>query len=148
MVGRSIVTNIWIINPQGWVMHACVGKLSHYLTCLLSIGLSWTNFSEISIVILIFSFQKMCLKMLSAKWQPFGLCLNVFKYISRCGMQQVLHWKWKTIRYCKAKSWRSWDKKTTTKQQTDNYINWSIYMHANHIENLVISAEILIITTN
>ena len=37
----------------------------------LSIGPSWTNFSEILIEILAFSLRKMCLKMSSAKWGPF-----------------------------------------------------------------------------
>ena len=37
----------------------------------LSIGPSWTNFSEILIEILAFSIRKMCLKMSSAKWGPF-----------------------------------------------------------------------------
>ena len=36
-----------------------------------------TNFSEILIEILTFSFNKMHLKVSSAKWQPFCLCLNV-----------------------------------------------------------------------
>ena len=36
-----------------------------------------TNFSEISIKILTFSFAKMCLKVSSAKWRPFCLVLNV-----------------------------------------------------------------------
>ena len=36
-----------------------------------------TNFSEILIRIQIFSIKKMCLKMSSAKWRPFCLCLNV-----------------------------------------------------------------------
>ena len=38
-----------------------------------------TNFSEILIEILIFSFKKMRLKVLSAKWQPFCLGFNVLK---------------------------------------------------------------------
>ena len=40
------------------------------------IGPLGTNFSEISIGIQIFSFRKMHLKMLSAKWRPFCLGLN------------------------------------------------------------------------
>ena len=36
-----------------------------------------TNFSEILIKILIFSFEKICLKVSSAKWRPFCLGLNV-----------------------------------------------------------------------
>ena len=37
----------------------------------------WTNFSEILIKIYTFSFKKMHLKMLSVKWQPFCISLNV-----------------------------------------------------------------------
>ena len=43
----------------------------------LLIGPLGTNFSEILIGIQIFSFKKMHLKMLSAKWRPFCLGLNV-----------------------------------------------------------------------
>ena len=44
---------------------------------ILLIGPSGTNFSEILIKILTFSFKKMRLKVLSAKWRPFCLGLNV-----------------------------------------------------------------------
>ena len=44
---------------------------------ILSIGLLGTNFSEILIEILTFSFKKMRLKVSSAKWRPFCLSLNV-----------------------------------------------------------------------
>ena len=47
---------------------------------ILLIEPSGTNFSEILIGIQIFSFKKMCLKMLSAKWRPFCLSLNVLIY--------------------------------------------------------------------
>ena len=48
---------------------------------ILLIGPLGTNFSEILIEIYIFSFKKMNLKMLSGKWRPFCLCLNV---LSNC----------------------------------------------------------------
>ena len=44
---------------------------------ILLIGPLWTNFSEILIEILTFSFKKMRLKVLSAKWWPFCLSLNM-----------------------------------------------------------------------
>ena len=44
---------------------------------VLLVGPLGTYFSEIFIVILIFSFIKMCSKVSSAKWQPFCLGLNV-----------------------------------------------------------------------
>ena len=53
---------------------------------ILLTGLLGTNFSEILIGIKIFSFKKMLLKMLSAKWRPFCLGLNVLK------RQQVSWW--------------------------------------------------------
>ena len=46
------------------------------------IGPSGTNFSEILIEILTFSFKKMCLKVSSAKWRPFCLGLNVLNHQS------------------------------------------------------------------
>ena len=38
-----------------------------------------TNFNEVIIEIYIFAFKEMHLKMSSAKWRPFCLCLNVLK---------------------------------------------------------------------
>ena len=46
---------------------------------ILLIGLLGTNFSEIVIEILTFSFKKMRLKVSSAKWRPFCLGLNVLR---------------------------------------------------------------------
>ena len=46
---------------------------------IVSIGLLGTNFSEIFIEILTFSFKKMRLKVSSAKWRPFCLGLNVLR---------------------------------------------------------------------
>ena len=45
------------------------------------IGPLGTNFSEIVIAILIFSFKKMCLKVSSAKWWPFCLGLNMLMVV-------------------------------------------------------------------
>ena len=50
---------------------------------ILSIGLSGTNFSEILIEILTFSFKKMRLKVSSAKWRPFCLGLYVLTATER-----------------------------------------------------------------
>ena len=47
---------------------------------MLLIGPLGTNFSEILIEILTFSFTKMRLKVSSAKWRPFCLGLNVFSH--------------------------------------------------------------------
>ena len=83
-----------ILSHWGRATHICVGKLTIIgsdnglsldrrqaiiLTNagILLIGHSGTNFSEILIEILIFSFKKMQLKMSFAKWRPFCLGLNV-----------------------------------------------------------------------
>ena len=50
---------------------------------ILLIGPLGTNFSEISIEILTFSFQKMHLKASSVKWRPFCLGRNVLNYVWR-----------------------------------------------------------------
>ena len=82
-----------MLTHWGRVTHICVSKLSTIVSDnglspgrrqaiiwnnggILSIGLSGTNFSEILIEILIFSFKKMRLKMSSAKWRLLRLGLN------------------------------------------------------------------------
>ena len=79
--------------------HKCFGKLTSFgsdngLSCgrrqaiiwtnagILLIGPLGTNFSEILIAIEAFSFQKIHLKISSAKWRPFCLGLNVLKAIA------------------------------------------------------------------
>ena len=61
---------------------------------ILSIGPLGTNFSEILIEIYIFSFKKMRLKMLSAKWWPFCLSLSVLSHHPWCILWSlpILHW--------------------------------------------------------
>ena len=78
----------------GQVTHLCIGNLTiigsdnglcpgrrqaiiSINTGILLICLLGTNFSEILIGILAFSFKKMCLKVSPAKWHPFCLGLNV-----------------------------------------------------------------------
>ena len=65
---------------------------------VLLIGSLGTNFSEILIEILTFSFKKMHLKISSAKWWPFCLGLNVLKNIYELIIEilqkQVLLWLW------------------------------------------------------
>ena len=83
-----------LIEAQWGVTHICISKLTiigsdnglspgpcqaivwTYDGILLT-GPLRTNFNEILIEIDTFSFKKMHLKMLSAKWRPFCLCLNV-----------------------------------------------------------------------
>ena len=59
---------------------------------ILLIGPLGTNFSEISIEIHIFSFNKMHSKMLSAKWRPFCLDLNVLNVFSLSMKAPCLWW--------------------------------------------------------
>ena len=65
---------------------------------LLLIETLGTNFSEILIKIWIFSFKKMGLKVSSAKWRPFCLCLNVLtlSFTLECAPMPLLI-KWKDI---------------------------------------------------
>ena len=89
------------LTHWGRVTHICVGKLTiigsdNDLSPGRHQAIIWTNagillieplgtiFSEILIVIQIFSFKKMHLKMSSAKWRPFCLGLNV---LSNTGKQ-------------------------------------------------------------
>ena len=83
-----------VLTHWGRATHICVSKLTiiasdnglspgqHQAIIwnnagILSIRLLGTNFSEILIEILTFSFKKMRLKVSSAKWRPFCLGLNV-----------------------------------------------------------------------
>ena len=89
---------VWLTH-WGWVTHICIGQLTIIGSDnglspgrrqaiiwtndgILLIGPSGTNFSEILIGIQTFSFKKMHLKITSAKWRPFCLCLNVFSAIN------------------------------------------------------------------
>ena len=68
---------------------------------ILLIGPLGTNFSEITIEILTFSFKKMRLKVSSAKRRPFCLGLNVLKctvhsHSSRLGCLLITGWKMAT----------------------------------------------------
>ena len=88
------------LTHWGRVTHICVGNLTiigsdnglspgrrQAITWtnagILLIGPLGTNFSEISINVLTFSFTKMRLKVSSAKWRPFCLGLNVLTHCDR-----------------------------------------------------------------
>ena len=92
------ITNMVTLTHWGWATHICVSKLTIIASDnglspgrrqaiiwnnagILSIGLLGTNFSEILIEILTFSFKKMRLKVSSAKWRPFCLGLNVLSQL-------------------------------------------------------------------
>ena len=94
-----IMTLSRALNHWGWVTHICVSRLTIIGSDnglppdwrqtiiwtnagILLIGPLGTNFSEILIKILIFSFKKMRLKVSSAKRRPFCLGLNVLIMIT------------------------------------------------------------------
>ena len=68
------VSNLTIIGSDDGLLPLVSTKP---LSGILSIGPLGTNFSEIIIKILTFSFKKMHWKMSSGKWRPFCLGLNV-----------------------------------------------------------------------
>ena len=87
-----------ILTHWGRVTNICVGKLTiigsdnglspgrRQAIIWTNAGISLigplgTNFSEILIEILTFSFKKMYLKMSSGKWRPFCLGLNLLRYL-------------------------------------------------------------------
>ena len=91
MIQQSIthwgrVTHIWvsklnIINSDNGLSFARCQAIVWTNAGILLIGPLWTNFSDMSIEIHIFSFKKIHMKMLSVKWQPFCLSLNVLNEI-------------------------------------------------------------------
>ena len=96
------------LTHWGWVMHLCVSKQSiigsdnglspgrHQAIIwtnagILLIGTLGTNFNELLIKIHEFSFKKIHLKMLSGKWRPSCLGLNVLSCDVCSGIICVLH---------------------------------------------------------
>ena len=96
----DVITNpcMLLLTHWGRVTHICVGNLTIIgsdnglspgrrqaiiwtSAGILLFGPFGTNFSEILIGIQTFSFTKLHLKMLSAKWRPFYPGLNVLKFI-------------------------------------------------------------------
>ena len=95
-VAEGLALNLYPLTHWGRVTHICVSKLTFIGSDnglspdrrqviiwtnagLLLIGPLGTNFSEILIEIVTFSFKKMRLKVSSAKRRPFSLGLNVLK---------------------------------------------------------------------
>ena len=75
------VSNLTIIGPDNGLSPGWRQAIIWTNAGILLIRPWGTNFSEILIGIQTFSFKKMHLKMLSAKWRPFSLGLNVLKHI-------------------------------------------------------------------
>ena len=73
------VSNITIIASDNGLSPGRRQAIIWINACILLIGPLGTNFSEILVEILTFSFMKMRLKVSSAKWSPFCLGLNVLR---------------------------------------------------------------------
>ena len=73
---------------------------------ILFIGPLRTNFSEILIKILTFSFTKMSLRVSSAKWQPFCLSLNVL--MNYCALLYVCCQCWMMEAWWMCDGWMCW----------------------------------------
>ena len=147
---NSMVMNLRAKTPSthwGRVTHICVGKQTIIGSDnglspgrrqtiiwtndgLLLIRPLQTNFSEISIKILTFSFTKIRLEVSSPKWRPFCLGLNVLKaegWINCSGLAK--HWNcWKCdgVNFLKCvfyliQHWLGWQAKSCPTQPT--YIN-------------------------
>ena len=138
-LGRVKITFcVALLTHWGRVTHICVSKLTIIGSDNgLSPGRRWaiiwtndwillirpigTNFSEISIEILTFSFKKTRLKLSSAKWRPFCLGLNVLKILPLSFLWSdaiVIIWHvWKhsmcdrmhTMRLCARENWPSYN---------------------------------------
>ena len=128
MTDREILRRL---THRGRLTHICVGKLTNTGSdnglspwrrqviiwtnaAILLNGPLGTNFSEISIENIAFSFQKMHLNMSSGKWPPFCLGLNVSKhcintlsifvslFVAVCDVCRVYYYiKWWYITRCK-----------------------------------------------
>ena len=71
------VSNLTIIGSDNGLSPGRCQAIIWTIPGILFIRPRWTNFSESLIEILTFSFKKMGLKLLTAKWRPFRLNLNV-----------------------------------------------------------------------
>ena len=71
------VSDLIIIGPDNGLLPGQRQAIIRTNAGILLIRPLRTNFSEILFEILIFSFKKMRLKVLSVKWRPFCLGLNV-----------------------------------------------------------------------
>ena len=101
--------NFPTLTHWGRVMHICVSKLTIIASDnglspgrrqaiiwtsagILLIGPLGTNFSEIIIEIITFSFKKMRLKASSSKWRPCCLSLNVLIMVMLVVVHIMLYW--------------------------------------------------------
>ena len=109
-IGWPLCWTAMILTLTHWgrVTHICVGNLTIIVSDnglspyrrqaiiwtnagILLTGPLGTNFSEILIEILAFSFKKMRLKVSSAKWRPFCLGLNVLRLFGTLNDSRLQH---------------------------------------------------------
>ena len=119
----SSLTELWLTH-WGWVTHICVSKLTiigsdnglspdrrqaiiSTNAGILLIGTLGTNFNEILIEIDTFSFKKIHFKMLTGKWWPFCLGLNV---LSSSVKQAAIGSRFTRARLCDISSKMYWFK--------------------------------------
>ena len=88
LVTRICVGNLTIIGSDNSLSPGRRQTIIWTNAGMLLIGHVETNFDEILIEILTFSFKKMCLKLSSAKWLQFCLGLNELKQLT---LKQVFH---------------------------------------------------------
>ena len=122
---RSISCSLWSLTHWGWVTHICASKITIIGSnnglspgrrqaiiwtnaWILLIGPLGTNFSEMLIEIQRFSFKKMHLKMLSAKWQPScpsHNALSSFHWAMVTFIRELTPLKHWSLSNCKSISW-------------------------------------------
>ena len=90
---------------------------------ILLIGPSGTNFREIVIEIHTFSFKKMHLKMLSGKWWPFCLGLNVLRTINSC---DLTGWQVSLRDVLRVDQGTSWSKTGSTLRHEEAHVMGSL----------------------
>ena len=91
-VTHICVSNLTIIGPDNGLSPGRRQAIIWTNAGILLIGPWGTNFSEISIGIYTFSFNKIHLEMSSAKWRPFCLVLNVLKVWSPSSLYRMAAW--------------------------------------------------------
>ena len=151
---KVLKTVCMFLTHWGQVTHICVSKLTiigsnnglspgrHQAIIwtkagLLLIGPLETNCSEILIVIMIFPFKKMRLKVSSAKWRPFCLGLNVLRIQCawqenglRCGLASYIACLVDTMSYVVKNKARCHKAKHKVTSMQDIFISWMYsYIH-------------------
>ena len=133
------------VTHWGRVTHICVGKQTSIGSDnglspgrrqaiiwtnagILLIGPLGTNFSEISIKIVTFSYTKMCLKVSSANWRPFCLGLNVLTESISVHWMETVNW-FNDLLLIKYRC------HTNNHLRVGVHVSYSIYTFVNHLNS-------------